>query len=167
MYFSKCIWRFDNGWWWNIKYTSAKCSQDRSMLIALHCDSLLHRVMESFAILIFTFLDERNRLRFRQNWRCLTIMVVGGVAWADITVRTITDDWEFLVMACDGIWDVMTNAEVVEFVRNRFAQHLDARRVRTNYKTPKTPILQIKKAYLNILIITIICIYWNCSHNLR
>ncbi|XP_055341557.1 probable protein phosphatase 2C T23F11.1 isoform X2 [Paramacrobiotus metropolitanus] len=50
-------------------------------------------------------------------------------AWADITVRTLTDDWEFLVMACDGIWDVMTNAEVVEFVRNRFAQHLEPRRI--------------------------------------
>ncbi|OQV14047.1 putative protein phosphatase 2C T23F11.1 [Hypsibius exemplaris] len=50
-------------------------------------------------------------------------------AWSDITVRTLTDDWEFLIMACDGIWDVMTNSEVVEFVRNRFAQHLDARRV--------------------------------------
>lgn len=51
------------------------------------------------------------------------------VAWADITVRTMTDDYEFLVMACDGIWDVMTNPEVVEFVRNRFAQHMEPKRV--------------------------------------
>lgn len=24
-------------------------------------------------------------------------------------MRELTDDWEFIVLACDGIWDVMTN----------------------------------------------------------
>lgn len=33
----------------------------------------------------------------------------------------ITEDWEFLVLACDGIWDVMTNQDVVKFVRSRLA----------------------------------------------
>jgi len=30
-------------------------------------------------------------------------------AFPDIEVRKISEDWEFLLMACDGIWDVMTN----------------------------------------------------------
>lgn len=30
-------------------------------------------------------------------------------AFPDIEVRKVTEDWEFLLMACDGIWDVMTN----------------------------------------------------------
>ncbi|XP_046666270.1 probable protein phosphatase 2C T23F11.1 isoform X1 [Homalodisca vitripennis] len=40
-------------------------------------------------------------------------------AFPDVTVKDITPDWEFVVMACDGIWDVMTNEEVSDFVRLR------------------------------------------------
>lgn len=28
-------------------------------------------------------------------------------------------DWEFIVLACDGIWDVMTNEDVLQFCRAR------------------------------------------------
>jgi len=34
----------------------------------------------------------------------------------------ITEEWEFILLACDGIWDVMSNEEVIEFVRTRLAQ---------------------------------------------
>lgn len=30
-------------------------------------------------------------------------------AYPDIEERDITEDWEFAVLACDGIWDVMQN----------------------------------------------------------
>lgn len=30
-------------------------------------------------------------------------------AYPDVEVRTITNDWEFVILACDGIWDVLTN----------------------------------------------------------
>ncbi|XP_063236541.1 probable protein phosphatase 2C T23F11.1 [Bacillus rossius redtenbacheri] len=40
-------------------------------------------------------------------------------AFPDVEVRDLNEDWEFVVLACDGIWDVMTNEEVVEFVRVR------------------------------------------------
>lgn len=30
-------------------------------------------------------------------------------AWPDIEVKPVTKDLEFIVLACDGIWDVMTN----------------------------------------------------------
>lgn len=33
--------------------------------------------------------------------------------------RKIMEDWEFIVLACDGIWDVMSNTEVLEFCRTR------------------------------------------------
>uniref|UniRef100_A0A0D9W6T0 protein-serine/threonine phosphatase n=1 Tax=Leersia perrieri TaxID=77586 RepID=A0A0D9W6T0_9ORYZ len=37
----------------------------------------------------------------------------------DITSTQITDDTEFLVIACDGIWDVLSNQAVVDFVNMR------------------------------------------------
>ena len=37
----------------------------------------------------------------------------------------MTADHEFVLLACDGIWDVLTNQEVVEFVRARIAQRME------------------------------------------
>lgn len=39
----------------------------------------------------------------------------------DVKEFEITEDWEFLILACDGIWDVMTNQDAVKFVRSRLA----------------------------------------------
>lgn len=40
-------------------------------------------------------------------------------AYPDVETREIDDNWEFIVLACDGIWDVMSNKEVVDFCRKR------------------------------------------------
>lgn len=40
-------------------------------------------------------------------------------AMPDVKRATITADDEFMVLACDGIWNSLTSAEVVEFVRSR------------------------------------------------
>ena len=45
-------------------------------------------------------------------------------AFPDVESESLTADHEFVVLACDGIWDVMTNEEVVEFVRGRIAQQM-------------------------------------------
>jgi protein phosphatase 1G len=37
----------------------------------------------------------------------------------DIIEKDLCDQDEFVVVACDGVWDVMTNQEVVDFVRSR------------------------------------------------
>jgi len=39
----------------------------------------------------------------------------------DIIERKIEPDDEFIVLACDGIWDCLSNQEVVSFVRERIA----------------------------------------------
>ncbi|KAI8639641.1 phosphatase 2C-like domain-containing protein [Parasitella parasitica] len=40
----------------------------------------------------------------------------------DITDREITNNDEFLVLACDGIWDCMSNQDVVDYVRSKIAE---------------------------------------------
>lgn len=42
------------------------------------------------------------------------------LAEAEVEVTEFeADKDEFVVMACDGLWDVMTSQEVVDFVRQR------------------------------------------------
>ncbi|KAI8440833.1 hypothetical protein MSG28_009145 [Choristoneura fumiferana] len=40
-------------------------------------------------------------------------------AYPDVQVRHLTDEWEFIVIACDGIWEVLSNEEVISFCRVR------------------------------------------------
>ena len=42
-----------------------------------------------------------------------------------MVVHDLVPDHEFLVLACDGIWDVLTNQEVTDFIRARIAQKMD------------------------------------------
>ncbi|KAI6710880.1 hypothetical protein JHW43_006611 [Diplocarpon mali] len=42
-------------------------------------------------------------------------------AFPDVTVHNISSDDEFLVVACDGIWDCQSSQAVVEFVRRGIA----------------------------------------------
>ncbi|XP_050416346.1 probable protein phosphatase 2C T23F11.1 [Patella vulgata] len=46
-------------------------------------------------------------------------------AYPDVVEKNVTEDYEFVVIACDGIWDVLTNQEVVDFVRARIAQGME------------------------------------------
>lgn len=42
-------------------------------------------------------------------------------AFPDVQVRQVDENWEFIVVACDGIWDVLSNQEVAAFCRCRLA----------------------------------------------
>ena len=53
-------------------------------------------------------------------------------AYPDVTVEKITADHEFLVLACDGIWDVLSNQEVVDFIRGRLAAKMEPHVVRNS-----------------------------------
>lgn len=39
----------------------------------------------------------------------------------DIIVHTATPEDEFLILACDGIWDVLTSQQVIDYVRRAIA----------------------------------------------
>uniref|UniRef100_A0A182QBY2 protein-serine/threonine phosphatase n=1 Tax=Anopheles farauti TaxID=69004 RepID=A0A182QBY2_9DIPT len=43
-------------------------------------------------------------------------------AYPDVEEREITESWDFLVLACDGIWDVLSSQAVLEFVQTEIAQ---------------------------------------------
>ncbi|XP_048371604.1 protein phosphatase 1G [Sphaerodactylus townsendi] len=43
-------------------------------------------------------------------------------ALPDIKVLTINDDHDFMVIACDGIWNVMSSQEVVDFVQSKITE---------------------------------------------
>ena len=42
-----------------------------------------------------------------------------------IDVVDVTDEDEFILLACDGLFDVMSNQEAVDFIRTEMASHGD------------------------------------------
>ena len=46
----------------------------------------------------------------------------------DVRVHTLRPRDEFLVLACDGVWDVMASQMVVNFVRRKLREHGDVQR---------------------------------------
>lgn len=56
-------------------------------------------------------------------------------AYPEIEEKQITEDWEFIVLACDGIWDVMKNEEVVNFIRKGIAEGLEPELICENLMT--------------------------------
>jgi hypothetical protein len=42
----------------------------------------------------------------------------------DVVESTVTEDWEFILLACDGIWDVMSNQQVCDFILKRLALNM-------------------------------------------
>lgn len=43
-------------------------------------------------------------------------------AYPDVEERELSESWDFLVIACDGIWDVLSSQAVQEFVQEEIAQ---------------------------------------------
>jgi len=42
----------------------------------------------------------------------------------EVTATPLNDNHEFVVLACDGIWDVLTSQEVIDFIRPKLAEGL-------------------------------------------
>ncbi|KKA31232.1 hypothetical protein TD95_002726 [Thielaviopsis punctulata] len=53
-------------------------------------------------------------------------------AYPDVEVHQLTEDDEFLVIACDGIWDCQSSQAVIEFVRRGIAAKQDLDKICEN-----------------------------------
>jgi len=47
----------------------------------------------------------------------------------DIKIWNVADATEFMVLACDGLWDVMSNEEVAQYVRKRLLKGIRSQKV--------------------------------------
>lgn len=56
-------------------------------------------------------------------------------AWPDIEERHVNEDWQFMVIACDGIWDVLPSQSVLEFVQAEIAQGIYPQNICENLMT--------------------------------
>ena len=60
-------------------------------------------------------------LKYKQNPTCSPAEQM-ITAYPDVTVHTIDPLDEFMIIGCDGIWDVLSNEDAVAFVRARLVQ---------------------------------------------
>ncbi|XP_066147684.1 probable protein phosphatase 2C T23F11.1 [Euwallacea fornicatus] len=54
------------------------------------------------------------------------------IALPDVIQKTVTPEWDFVVLACDGIWDVMTDDDVLNFVIENIASGLEPEEICEN-----------------------------------
>lgn len=54
------------------------------------------------------------------------------IALPDVIQKTVTPEWDFVVLACDGIWDVMSNEDVLNFVIENIANGLEPEEICEN-----------------------------------
>ncbi|CAD6231111.1 unnamed protein product [Miscanthus lutarioriparius] len=81
----------------------------------------------------------------------------GIISMPDISYHRITDKDEFVVLATDGVWDVLSNAEVVSIINNapsqasaaRFLVESAHRAWRTRHPTSKTDDCAVVCLFLN------------------
>ena len=61
-------------------------------------------------------------------------------AYPDLTIENIMSDINFIVIACDGIWDCLTNEECCDFISERLK------------KDPKTKLSKIVEEMFDSII---------------
>jgi len=57
-------------------------------------------------------------LEYKQN-KELPVEEQMITAYPEMKVESLTNDCEFLILACDGIWDCLTNQEICDIVSSR------------------------------------------------
>ncbi|XP_052203823.1 probable protein phosphatase 2C 13 [Diospyros lotus] len=92
------------------------------------CDSLeCKRVEESGGFILCGYLGDLSVTRSLGDWymKCPVGSVSPLTAEPEVGQIMLTEDDEFLIVACDGIWDVMSNEIAVSLVRRALRRHDD------------------------------------------
>lgn len=58
-------------------------------------------------------------------------------AFPDVKMETITNDTQFVLLACDGVWDVVTSEEAIEWVHTQIYKN--------KFNTRRRTISELKK----------------------
>jgi len=54
------------------------------------------------------------------------------VAHPEVTPSTLTDEDHFILLACDGLFDVFQSTEVVDYIKQEMGKHHDSQRTCEN-----------------------------------
>lgn len=65
-------------------------------------------------------------VRFKNNPR-IPLKDQAVTAFPEVTEHQLTPDTEFVLLACDGVWDVFSNESAVEFIHAKLRQTRDVR----------------------------------------
>lgn len=47
----------------------------------------------------------------------------------EVQMTEVTEDWDFLLLACDGIWDVLSNQQVADFITTRIGRNVQPEQI--------------------------------------
>ncbi|XP_034489927.1 probable protein phosphatase 2C T23F11.1 [Drosophila innubila] len=50
-------------------------------------------------------------------------------AYPDVESFQLTENWEFVILACDGVWGAMEQADVLKFCRHRIGQGMQPKKI--------------------------------------
>lgn len=96
--------------------------------------------------------DRNTEDVIKRNWDQPLI-----TAKPEIEVTTLTENDQFLLLACDGLFDVFTEAEIVDFVRKQMKEHGDCQKCCENLTDAA---INIRNSRDNVSVILIILNKW-------
>lgn len=69
-----------------------------------------------------------GHLEYKQNKK-LSVKEQMITAFPDVGVEEITPECDFIVLACDGVWECKTNQEVCNFVAERLEKGINTSKI--------------------------------------
>ena len=75
----------------------------------------------------------------------------------DVVHDIIDPEWDFMILACDGIWDVLSSQEVVDFITERISRGMEPEDICEDLMNRLNFILNLKSTLLNYFPVSDVC----------